>query len=112
METSERNRFLARTQYERLKKQAELSGEPEPALPPELAEESSASQKKNPVSEEKKQRKPSAKKQKEEKEIATAPLMMYLPENLKRDLKLYAIRSGKTMSTVVREILEEKIYGK
>ena len=38
--------------------------------------------------------------------------MMYLPENLKRDLKLYAIRSGKTMSTVVREILEEKIYGK
>lgn len=40
----------------------------------------------------------------------TATIMCYVPEDLKRDLKVYAANHGKSMKDLLREMIEEKIY--
>ena len=43
-------------------------------------------------------------------EEKSATIMCYVPEDLKRDLKVYAANHGKSIKDLLREMIEEKIY--
>ena len=43
-------------------------------------------------------------------EDKNATIMCYVPEELKRDLKVYAANRGKSIKDLLREMIEAKIY--